>query len=273
MWPYATQATKLKMVVDVTTDAAGYAVVGFGGGLATGAYGIYTITAGLFGSTPTSSAHTDYTAYVTAFDRSRITCAGYKFVPYLTPETSQGMAGFITMPYESVAGYNGISISAMEADAIAHPLAEGLTTFVYPMEEPAFSSSHSFANYMPSTLLVIKGAKTGSAVGQLECYWNMEGVSDPSSVHAGGSTIEPLDPAAQAVGTHVSQQSSTQLVVSQTPGHRRLTSQGRAIADASAAALGYGVGGATGSLLSVTPAAYREAKKKLKRLLNSQGRS
>lgn len=271
MWPYPTQAMKLKQVSDVLTNADGDAVVTIGNTLTTGFLRVYAPTVGTraFTVTNASSAHVDYTAFAAAFDRSRTTCAGLKFTAFLTPETEQGMCGFLQMPEESIPGYVGLTIPTMLADGESAPVSEGCTTVVYPMEEPTFSTTHTYWTYMPQTFLIIKGAKPSTVIGQLESYWNVEGVSDPSSVHAGASSVEPYDPVAHTIGANVTQSAAAARTASGKYAPRRLTAHGRAIADASAAALGYGMGGATGALVANAPATIRESKKRLKKLLQA----
>lgn len=272
-WPYATQATKLKMTYDVLVNADGNFAVAIGHGL-TNFLRKFTVTTttGVFTTTILETkAHSDAVAYAAAFDRSRMTSMGVTFTNFVTPETGMGMVSIQSCPEESLAGYNtdAITVAAMMNDGTSATVEEGIVGFAYPMEEPQFSTTHVYWASLPITLFMVKGAKPSSTIGQLEIVINLEGVADPSSVHAGGSSVEPYDPVSHVIGTHVTQHTGQTLVQRGKAGHRRLTSHGRAIADLSASVLGYGVGGATGVAISQAPSVYREKRKKLKALLQS----
>lgn len=267
-WPYPTQATKLKMTIDVTTDAAGYAALAIGHSLAS-YQRVFTVTGGVLTATNTATQHNDKVAYSTAFDRSRVTCGGVSFVNFVTPETSMGMCSSQLCPEESIGGYttDALTIATIMNDGEMQPISEGLTSYVFPLEEPQFSTSHVYWSSLPTLLFLVRGAKPSTTIGQLECVLNIEGVADPSSVHAGGSTVEPYDPVAHTIGTHVSQSGVAANTAGGKYAPRRLTAHDRAVADLSASLFGFGLGGATGAAVAQSPAAIREARKRLKKLM------
>lgn len=274
-WSFPTQAMKLTMTVDLTTDTAGSLALGVGHSLA--AYlRSFTITGQNLtpGTILSTSAHTDNTAYIAAFSRSRVTCGGLSYLPTNTPESSQGTIAFLSLPEEQVAGYNGLSLATVASDGVTCEIDEEVSVHVHNYALPMFYTSHSYYEHAPTTLVILRGCKASTVVGQLRMVLNVEGIASASSVHAGASTVEPFDSVAMATGAHIQQSTTNSQVVSTgRQGPRRLTASGRAVADASAALAGMYVGGAAGTLAGSMPQKYRDLRRQLKAALAARKRT
>lgn len=267
-WSFPTQAMKLTMTVDLTTSAAGSLVLFVGASLAN-FIKTYTVTSeNLVVASPGNTAHTDNTAFTSAFSRSRVTCGGFSYLPTNTPESSQGTISFLSMANEQVGAYDGLSLATIGSDSVTCEIDEPVYVHVHNYSLPMFYSTHTYTEHYPSTLIVLRGCKASTNVGQLKMVLNVEAISSPASVHAGASTVEPYDQMAINNGTHVQQAASDYSVVAAgKQGPRRLTSTGRAVVDASAALAGMYAGGVGGAAIARSPQKYRELRRLLKAAL------
>lgn len=273
-WSFPTQPMKLTHTFDLTTDASGSQAIAVGLSLASYTR-TYTITTGnLVTTSPAVGAHTDNTSYGAAFSRSRVTCAGISYLPTNTPESSQGTISFLSLPEEQIIGYNGLSLATIASDGVTCEVDESVVVHIHDYALPMFYTTHAYSEHMPTTLIIVRGAKPSTAIGQIRLTLNLEGIANAASVHAGASTVEPFDPTAIANGTHIQQSSVNNQVVAKGPqGPRRLSQSGRAVANASAALAGMYLGGPQGAVVSGLPDKYRTLRKNLKRLMaerNSQ---
>lgn len=272
-WSFPTQAMKLSMTVDLTTDATGALALVVGNSMTSYLRG-YSTAGGLMLALSSTTPHTDTVAYTTAFTRSRVTCASMSYLPTNTPESSQGTISFLSLPDDQVALYNGLSLATIGSDGVTGEIDEPMVVHVHDYSQPMFYSSHVYTEHLPSTMVILRGCKTNTTVGQLRMVLNMEGIANAASVHAGASTVEPFDANAIANGTHIQQAATNyQAAAVGRGGPRRLTQTGRAVADASAALAGMYVGGVGGAMVSNLPDRYRTLRKQLKKAMQAHGKS
>lgn len=255
-WLHPTQATKIKQIVDITSDSTGYFAYAIGWGLLN-AVRTYTVAAGAWTAANVATDHPDRAAYIAAFSRSRFLCSGLRYTPTQTPEKSSGSIGFLTTPEEGISSYTGVTLATMFTDCTATSVHEPRVEHKYNYGPPAFRSDHIYYDTAPTMLVIGRGCLASTSVGVLEIFWNLEGVSNPASVHAGASKTSAYDPESIRVATHV-QQNAT---VSTGYSPRRLTATGRQVADLSAALAGVYLGGAPGALLARAPTAVRSVRK------------
>lgn len=259
-WPHPTQATKLRMLLDVTSDANGYFAMAVGIGL-TGGVRVFTVTAGNYTTANTTTNHPDLASYTATFSSSRWLCGGCKYVPSNTPENSAGIMGIISCQETAVTAYNGVAISAMQTDCNLWQVHEPMTYHRYCFGPPVFNTTHIHTDYAPTLLIVGRGCTPSKTLGSLEFTWNLEGVAYPASVHAGASKVTMYDPQGVMIGTHIAQGAHQMRAGT----GRRLTASGRAIADASAAAFGNYMNPALAPIIGAIPAGVRTLSKTLKK--------